>query len=577
MWFLCAHKSRRTASARSGRKTFRPRLEAMEGRCLLSAGALDTAFGNGGLVVGGGPIRLDLNTPSVHAVVYPNTGTNPATDGKIVVGGSMIIDANSDLDFLLTRYNSNGTLDSNFGNGGIVQTAVGAPSGLSHLYGVALQSDGKIVAVGSATLHVQKGNTNQPVIAVARYSANGSLDTTFGGGNSPSGIVLTNVAPSAPSGTVERATAVAIQPDGKIDVAGYIVTLGPSGTENIALVRYNANGTLDTTFGLSKNGIVLTPQFGNSGDEAYALAIQSDGKIVLAGNLGTKLYSPVAMAVVRYTPTGQLDSSFGTGGIVMGLKPPSATWAAAFGVLVQNGAIVAAGSSDAMLNGELTLVRLTSTGQLDSTFGNSGFAIDGNLGSSITNGSTQGSGDALALGANGDLLATGGNFGVAAFLPNGAPDTTFGTGGTTLASFSGGAYHAYAMAIQGDGKAVVAGSFAPSGSSTTYVALARFLAPDTKIGLLTGSSADGNVTLNASNIMNSNPTSAITQVYFYLQHPDLSLALLGTGTNNSGTWTITFSETAYGLTSSSTYTFVAQAVDSNGVSSDPLSISLEVM
>ena len=107
--------------------------------------------------------------------------------------------------------------------------------------------------------------------------------------------------------------------------------------------------------------------------------------------------------------------------------------------------------------------------------------------------------------------------------------------------------------------------------------MARFLPPNTKIGSFTGSSAAGSVSLTASGIMNSNPTSTIIQVSFYLQNPDLSLTLLGSGTNNNGTWTFTFSESAYGLTSGTTYTFVAQAADNFGTLSDPATVSLQVM
>src|ERR1700687_5062037 len=105
MWFLSARKAQRTSSARSRRGTFRPRLEALEDRCLLSAGALDPTFGSGGMV-SGGPIHF-----AQTMVIQPN--------GKIVVGGEYF-NASNYAFWGLGRYNANGTLDTTFGNNGVV-------------------------------------------------------------------------------------------------------------------------------------------------------------------------------------------------------------------------------------------------------------------------------------------------------------------------------------------------------------------------------------------------------------------------------------------------------------------------
>ena len=578
MWFLSARKARRSPAPRSQRGTFRPRLEALEDRCLLSAGALDPTFGSGGLLTG-----PSFTAGAEAVVVQP--------DGKIVTGGAGTVAGKhlSSPAFALARYNANGTLDSSFGNNGIVTTLAGSAVGaIEVISGLALQSDGKIVAVGMAWVNQTKNAPAYVAFTVARYNPNGSLDTTFGNG---SGIVLTNVSNT----TFQYTTAVVIQADGKIDVAGYS-SIGSWGSADFTLIRYNANGTLDTSFGPSHNGIVVTPNFDNTGDEAQGLAIQANGfDIVLAGRTGyvTNSNSNSEMVVARYTPSGMLDTSFGTNGIVM-MAPSGFTEAHGFGVLVQNTDIVVAGySGNASGAYPLTLARLNSNGQLDTTFGSSGFAIDQNI-SMLGTVNTMVSHDAIALHANGDLLATGvalnsakgsADICVAAFLPNGALDTTFGVGGTTTADFAGGTDYAHAIAIQPDGRIVVAGGTTPPGSSTTNVALARFLPPDTKIGSFTANpnpvTAGGSVTLTTSNILNSNPTSTITQVAFYLDANNDGIlepgtdTLLGYGTNNSGTWTFT-SSTAFSLTSG-TYTLFAQAVDSNGVFSDPVAISLRVI
>jgi uncharacterized delta-60 repeat protein len=572
MWSLFQQKVRRTSPECSHRGRFRPQLEALEDRYLLSAGALDTTFGTGGLVAGGPIVTAQA------VVVYPLT--NSLNAGKIVVGGYVPNSAHA-FQWALARYNANGTIDSGFGNNGVVISAGGQIGSQSYfplqVTGLVLQSDGKIVAVGDATV-----GTNFE-FAVARYNSDGSLDATFNGGNKKGGgLIVTDVALNTKNQVWDYTTAVAVQSDGKIDVAGF-PTIPTNGVPpaDFALVRYNSDGALDPTFGPNGNGIVITANFGSSYDEAHAMAIQSDGKIVLAGGTFNGLDTPLAMAAARYTTGGLLDSSFGTGGIVMGLRPGGSGAASAYGVVIQgDGGIVTAGYSTVGGSDLLTLARLKSNGQLDTAFGSSGFAVNSSL--AAAHDGRIPSPNAVVLAANGDLLATGrtvnsatADFGVAAFLPTGAIDTTFGTNGITTADFAGGSDNAHAIAIQSDGKFLVAGGTTPAGGSTSS-ALARFLAPNTKIGSLTGSSANGNVTLAAANVLNSNPTSTIIQVYFYLQNPDLSLTLLGAGTNNNGIWANTFSETAYGLTSGATYTFVAQAVDSNGILSDPSVVSLTV-
>ena len=581
MWFLTARKARRTPITRGSRGTFRPRLEALEDRCLMSAGALDTTFNSPtGQVI----TAVDHNPLSfAPEVVYPNTNANPATDGKIVTGGEAI-GSNGKTDFALTRYNADGTLDKTFGKNGIVTTVIG--TNLSYINALALQSDGKTVAAGVAYYQ----NTGSFAFTVARYTTTGTLDSSFGSG----GIVQTFVPYSSKrnSGGYDIASAVAIDAFGRIVVGGY-ADQSVDAAEDFTLLRYTSSGALDTTFGPNKNGISITPNFGSvNTDGANGLAIYpntgtpNDGKIVLSGSTNSTSTQASSMAVARYTKDGLLDTSFNSGGanpgIVWGLAPSGSTGAIGRGAVIQNtGAIVVAGFSFFGSIEQLTLVRLAGTGQLDKAFGgsNTGFALNSNAteGKQIVQGPN---GDLLTatIVAAGTPLSSGtDDLAVAAYLPDGTPDTTFGTGGIATVDFAGGRDRGRGIAVQGDGKILVAGVTTPPGGSTSYVCLARFLPPDTKIGSFTGSSAAGNVTLTASNILNSNPTSSIKSVNFYLQNPDLTLTLLGTGTNSSGTWTLTFAEATYGLTAGNTYTFVAQAMDSNGVLSDPLAISFQVM
>jgi uncharacterized delta-60 repeat protein len=180
------------------------------------------------------------------------------SDGKIVAAGYSYNGSN--FDFAVVRYNTNGSLDTTFDTDGKVTTAIG--SGTDAAYSVVLQSDGKIVVAGNSRI----GSNDD--FAVVRYNTNGSLDTTF----DTDGKVTTAIG----SGT-DEARSVVVQSDGKIVAAGYSDN-GPN--FDFAVVRYNTNGSLDTTF--DTDGKVTTA-VGLGDDEAYSVVLQSDGKIVAAG------------------------------------------------------------------------------------------------------------------------------------------------------------------------------------------------------------------------------------------------------------------------------------------------------
>lgn len=314
-------------------------------------------------------------------------------DGKIVVAGySGWVPQN----FALARYNVDGSLDTGFDGDGKAITEFDRNS--SHIDGIALQKDGKIVAAGHSSTR----------LAVARYGTDGSLDTSFGAG----GTVLTSVGSNSSSGHD-----VLVQPDGKILVAGHSNASQYFADHRFALVRYNADGSLDTS--LSGDGMVTT-DFGYSAD-GYSLALQTDGKIVVAGQSGRDF------AVARYYANGILDASFGTGGKVT----------TDFGggddegrdVIVQkDGKIVVAGYTDDGAEYHFALARYNPDGSLDA-----GFDGDGKLTSDF------GGSDAaysLALQADGKIVVAGSrwetgssqtyDFALARYNPDGSLDTTFG-------------------------------------------------------------------------------------------------------------------------------------------------------
>jgi uncharacterized delta-60 repeat protein len=286
-------------------------------------GTLDGTFGTGGKVT------TDVGGGYATAVAIQ-------ADGRIVAAG--LIDNGVDWDFGLVRYNTDGTLDGTFGTGGKVTTDIGGS--YEYAWAVAIQADGRIVAAGDAY------NGANYDFALVRYNVDGTLDGTFGMG----GKVITDL------GGYDQAYGVAIQADGQIVAAGRT-------DADFALVRYNANGTLDGTFGTG--GKVITDFFSHSEEMGLAMAMQANGQIIVAGESGWKF------ALARYNADGALDGAFGMGGKVTTDIGGSSGWATAVAIQA-DGRIVAAGYTLGGSNDNFALVRYNADGTLDGTFGTGG-------------------------------------------------------------------------------------------------------------------------------------------------------------------------------------------------------------
>ncbi len=397
-----------------------------------AAGDPDASFGNNGIVTTNHSEFDQIN----DMVIQP--------DGKIVATGVSGIFpflpffSPRALDILVVRYNIDGSLDSTFGSNGIVTTDLGdIDNGLS----VALQADGKIVVAGKGSPN------NQSRFAVVRYNTNGSLDTTFGSG----GIVTT------PIGEFSAAEDLAIQSDGKIVVTGSSVV---SGSFGLAVARYNPDGSLDNTF--SDDGVTreVPPGFEVlRSNVAWGIAMQSDGKIVVAGesadhsqNIGTDDF-----LLLRYNPDGSLDSTFDGDGLV--LTDFAGGFDSARDVVIRpDGKILATGLSLQGDGSVIVLARYNTDGSLDTNFHGDGQVI------AAVNSADRYTANALALQSDGKIVVAGDSLDssrglvitVSRYNSDGSPDTGFGSGGIVTTSIGTNA-SATTVALQSDGKIVAAG------------------------------------------------------------------------------------------------------------------------
>ena len=360
-------------------------------------GALDTDFGNKGTVT-----TESLGQSLANALAIQS-------DGKILLGGwsQRGIDTIVDFDFALARYNSDGTLDQSFGDGGKTTTDF---SGVDVAQAMAIQSDGKIVLAGRAL-----GSGQGFDFAVARYNLNGSLDMTFGAG----GKVQTDF-----NAQDDRANAISIQRDGKIVVAG------AASQKTFALVRYDRNGGLDQAFG--DHGKVSTAFEGQTAEAAGLVLLNFDETILVAGTAGTQ--TDRSFALVEYKSDGTLDTSFGENGrVVTGF--PGTVWdmrigAYAYSIAVQkNRKIVVGGFVQPIpppmlpvyFPRDIALVRYNSNGTLDA-----GFGSGGKLSSDFQGGDEGAS--AIAIQPDGNILVAGTRnynaFAVARYLGDPVPVPT---------------------------------------------------------------------------------------------------------------------------------------------------------
>jgi uncharacterized delta-60 repeat protein len=382
---------------------------------LHAPGAANPAFGDHGVVNG---INFSVEPYPYAGITDSGSAMAVAPDGAVVAAGPQYTSLLRGYDFGLYRITPGGKFDTSFGDHGNVVTHVGPDQSIPRA--ILTQKDGRIIAVGSSPV-------DRWEFTLARYLPNGALDPSFGS----KGIAQTAVGPFD-----ALATAAALQPDGKIIVAGASSAVGGFSQFQFTVVRYRSDGTLDPTFGVG--GIVVTPLF-QSDDEATAVAIQPDGKIVVAGGVaGPADMFARRFGLARYTADGKLDTTFGTGGTVV-----TDTGAVAQAIALDRaGRILVAGGA--------TLARYDSAGRLDPSFGIGGETSLDFLARTI------------ALQANGKIVLGGTRFvpiskgpdepiaAVERFTPAGAIDPSFVFLPQDLPAYPGTTVTSVAIAPDGD-------------------------------------------------------------------------------------------------------------------------------
>jgi uncharacterized delta-60 repeat protein len=395
------------------------------------------------------PVILEPNPAGYHILVR---GTALQGDGKIlVVGDAELGTANGDL--LVERFNRDGSLDTTFGNGGAVITSLSTETTFGT--GIAVQSDGKIVAIASTI-----NQSLQPdSVAVVRYNADGTLDTGFGTAG-----IATIVA-------VATANAVALQSDGKIILAGSGDT---HQGEDFLVARFNTDGTLDPGFGQA--GIATTFFGSNISQQARAIAIQSDGKIVVTGETLDHATGRHVVGIARYNPDGSIQG--GTEVTVGRSDFPNDVLLDTVANVNGNPDIVLVGRTidPSTLKNDVFLERLAPDLGAGGPIGDPSFGASGRAQASTPVSDEGLSILELADGkyiVAGDLNTNGSDSVIALFRYNvdGTPDTSFGVDGVVTTAVGDTSFAKKVFELP-DGKLLVVGGSGPI--SDEHVAIARY-------------------------------------------------------------------------------------------------------
>lgn len=385
---------------------------------LNSNGSADSQFGDKGISLFSNFLPAPYEGASISSISLQ-------ADGKIIATGTAWYQSGTFFlsNILVMRLKSNGTLDSSFGENGTVRTNINSVNGLSvdDAYSVKVLENGNILAGGTSYDYTQHR------MLFLEYKPNGTLNNSFGSG----GVVLIDI-----SHGDDEIFDLAVQPNGNIVGAGEYYPQGGNSSYDVAVVRLLPNGMLDNSFGI--NGIVKT-RIGNGADAAKSIALQKNGKIVIAGSTRVSTTTKDDLLAVRYNENGTVDSSFAVNGIYMKDINGGNDVANAVVVLSNNKILLGGYATQNSVTNFLAL-QLKNNGKEDDTYGTNGMVI-----TSIYN-----QGDA----ANDMLLQNDGKIIQAGQAANGASNfftsIRYNTDGTLDPSFANNGIYVFSVGNSND-------------------------------------------------------------------------------------------------------------------------------
>lgn len=332
---------------------------------LMPDGNYDMTFGNEGKII----INFEgYNAGATDVLVQP--------DGKIIMAGN-VFNPGGEYNFGIIRLNSDGTLDTTFNGTG--KQIFDFNENINFLEAVVIQSDGKILVAG------QSGQYANADFAIARINSDGTFDTSFAN----NGKFEVNIQGD------DRAKGMLLQQDGKIIIGGSSYPVGSSYSW-FAAIRLTTSGQLDTTFSTDGKALAKISQFGN--DTVYDIALQADGKILLLAD--SYISGSQDFGVVRFTTLGELDTTFSGDGKFTTSMINTSDYCNAI-IEQPDGKILLAGSYYTTPESKMAVIRLTSSGELDSSFNSDGkasFVVPGNNGVSVYDMKLQSTGQILVSG-----------------------------------------------------------------------------------------------------------------------------------------------------------------------------------
>jgi len=407
--------------------------------CMAQPGELDSDFSGDGRIIENFDTGLDKGT---SIAVQP--------DGKIIVGGQSYIQG--DYDFVLIRYNTDGSLDNSFSDDGKASVNFGVAYD-DYAMAMALEDDGKITLAGYSDL-----NTVNTSVCLARLLPDGTLDQSFG----INGKVFTDAGTDTDAGV-----GIAVNAEGKYAVCGQ------AQFNDYFIILYNNDGSLDATFG--NNGILYVQGLSGNVYTIEDIAFQQNGKIVIGGTNGQNGYYNFFAA--RYNIDGTLDNTFSVNGMVDTDFNTTSDWASTIEISADGKILLAGFNFASGSENDIAVVRYNSDGTLDQSFNGSGKrSIDLGYDENI---------NAMVLQPDGKILLGGENYNstnsekyflLLRLNSDGSLDNSFGTNGVTYTTFINSTYHSLNdMALQPDLKIVVTGIVGTDLSAQKDIGTARYL------------------------------------------------------------------------------------------------------